>query len=95
MYSERHGVTGNLLAQFVVDTNGRAVMSTFKDLWPSDKPRLTGGLQEYYEAFVDAVREGVSDETFTPARVGSCAVRQIVQMPVMFVPPKGSHRASQ
>jgi len=87
-YNERHGVSGELIAQFVVDTNGRAVMSTFKDLWPADQPRLAGTLKDYYADFVLAVRAAVSEESFTPARVGSCVIPQIVQMPVKFVQPK-------
>lgn len=85
--SEQHRVTGYLIAQFVVDTNGKAVMSTFKDLWPANQPRLSGSLQDYYSQFVNAVRDGVSTESFTPARVGSCTVPQTVQMPVAFVQP--------
>jgi hypothetical protein len=88
-YGEQHGVSGSLLAQFVVDTNGKAVMSTFTDLWPANQPRLSGSLENYYTQFVNAVREGVSTESFTPARVGSCTVPQIVQMPVKFVQPHG------
>jgi hypothetical protein len=94
-YNERHGVSGNLIAQFVVDTNGRAVMSTFKDLWPTEMTRLTGAKQNYYADFVRAVREGVSEEIFTPAHVGSCVVRQRVQMPVQFVQPKDALHSSQ
>lgn len=88
-YGEQHGVSGSLIAQFVVDTNGRAVMSTFKDLWPASQPRLSGSLQGYYTQFVEAVREGVSRESFTPARVGACTISQIVQMPVKFVQSHG------
>jgi hypothetical protein len=87
-YNEQHGVSGSLLAQFVVDTNGKAIMSTFKDLWPADVPRLTDVKQNYYDDFVKAVRDGVSKETFTPARVGSCVVRQVVDFPVKFLQPR-------
>ena len=93
LYSERHGVTGYLVTQFVVDTNGRAVMSTFRDLWPSNLPRLDDDKQEYYDTFLAAVRDGVAKETFTPARVGSCMVPQRVQFPVAFVQPARHHAA--
>ncbi|HMI58462.1 MAG TPA: hypothetical protein VK511_10465 [Gemmatimonadaceae bacterium] len=84
-YNEQHRISGYLLTQFVVDTNGKAIMSTFRDLWPESKPRLSGALNNYYTDFVAAVREGVAAQSFTPAHRGSCAVRQIVQLPVEFV----------
>jgi hypothetical protein len=83
-YNEQHRVKGYIITRFVVDTSGKAIMSTFKDLWPADKPRLSGALDRDYTDFVMAVREGVSQQTFTPARVGSCPVPQIVQWPVEF-----------
>jgi hypothetical protein len=89
------GVTGQLVAQFVVDTNGKAIISTFHDLWPADKPRLSGSYGRYYEQFLSSVRDYVADEQFTPAHIGSCTVRQIVQMPVEFQGPKGTRPYSQ
>lgn len=62
-------------------------MSTFRDLWPSDKRRLSGALDGYYHDFVQAIRAGISIETFTPAHMGSCLVPHIVQQPVDFVVP--------
>jgi hypothetical protein len=87
-YSETHRVSGTLLVQFVVDTSGRVDMSTFRDLWPSNKPRLTGELGDYYTQFVAAVRDYAEKAKFTPARVGACKLRQMVQMPIEFVQPK-------
>jgi protein TonB len=96
-YSETHRVSGTLLVQFVVDTSGRADMSTFHDLWPSNKPRLTGELGDYYAQFVAAVRDYAEKAKFTPARVGACKLRQMVQMPIEFVQPKrpGAYSKSQ
>jgi len=87
-YSETHRVSGTLVVQFIVDTSGRADMSTFHDLWPSDKPRLTGELGDFYAQFVAAVRDYAEKANFNPARVGVCKLRQIVQMPFEFVQPK-------
>jgi hypothetical protein len=83
----RH-VTGQVIARFVVDTAGRAEMSTFHDVWPADKPRLDGPLGRYYDDFVNALRDYATKAKFTPARVGSCTVRQWVEMPVYFQGPR-------
>jgi len=88
-------VNGYILTQFVVDTSGRAVMSTFKDLWPAENPRLSRTFEGYYAAFVRAVRKGVSEATFFPARVGSCVEPQIVQLPVAFVHDNDFHQATR
>jgi hypothetical protein len=83
-FSELRQVTGRVIVQFIVDTTGRADMSTFSDMWPSDKPRLTGSLGGYYDDFVSSLRDYVAKEKFTPASVGSCRVRQWVRWPVNF-----------
>ena len=92
-YNEQHRISGYLITQFIVDTTGRAIMSTFHDLWPQGKPRLSGALNSYYTDFVSAVREGIAAQTFTPARKGSCLVRQMVQQPVEFIQPKNGFSA--
>ena len=78
------GVEGNLILQFVVDTAGRAVMSTVRDVWPSRRPRLTGDLARYYEEFVAAAVEAIKDARFEPARIGGCPIQQLVQLPFAF-----------
>jgi hypothetical protein len=78
------GVAGDLIMQFIVDTTGRAEMATVKDVWPSDRPRLTGEKGQYYEAFRKAVVRSLPGDRFEPARIGGCKVRQLVQMPFGF-----------
>ncbi len=78
------GVAGNLVMQFIVDTTGRAEMATVKDVWPSDRPRLTGEKGEYYESFRKAIVQSIARDRFEPARIGGCKVRQLVQMPFGF-----------
>lgn len=68
----RAGVEGEVLVSFVVDTLGRADMSTFTVL------RTT------HDLFARAVREAVSRERFSPAEVGATRVRQLVQQPFAF-----------
>jgi hypothetical protein len=79
-----NGVAGDLVMQFIVDTTGRAEMATVKDVWPSDRPRLTGEKGEYYESFRKAIVRSIARDRFEPARIGGCKVRQLVQMPFGF-----------
>ena len=72
---------GSVLLQFVVDTTGRAQMSTLREL---GNPRLTGELAAYYRAFVAAAINAVKRAEFAPAEVGGCRVRQLVQLPFAF-----------
>jgi len=66
------GVEGEVDAQFVVDVNGRADMSTFKVL------KATNDL------FAAAVRSTLPRMKFYPAEVGGHKVRQVVQQAFMF-----------
>lgn len=78
------GVTGDLIMEFIVDTTGRAEMSTVKDVWPKGRPRLTGEQGDYYEAFRRSIVHSIARDRFEPARIGGCKVRQLVQMPFGF-----------
>ncbi len=66
------GVTGEVLAQFVVDTTGRAEMSTFKALSSS------------HELFTAAVRATLPSMRFYPAETGGRKVKQLVQQAFKF-----------
>ena len=63
---------GEVLAQFVVDEQGVADMSTFKALESTDA------------AFTDAVRTALPAMRFTPAEIGGHPVKQVVQQPFTF-----------
>ncbi|MEP6492811.1 MAG: TonB family protein [bacterium] len=65
-------VEGEVLAQFVVDTTGRAEMSTFKVL------------KSTHDLFTNAVRSSLPNMKFYPAEVGGRKVKQLVQMPFQF-----------
>ncbi len=65
-------VEGEVLAQFVVDTTGRADMSTFKVL------------KSTHDLFTNAVRAALPNMRFFPAEVGGKHVKQLVQMPFQF-----------
>ncbi|MEI6740157.1 MAG: TonB family protein [Gemmatimonadaceae bacterium] len=66
------GIEGQVLAQFVVDTLGKADMSTFKAL-KSDN-----------DLFTTAVRNALQRARFLPAEVGGRKVKQLVQQPFQF-----------
>ena len=65
-------IEGDVLAQFVVDTTGKADMRTFKVLKPER------------QEFIDAVKQGLAEMQFTPAEVGGHKVKQLVQQPFTF-----------
>jgi TonB family protein len=71
-------VSGTVLVQFVVSTDGTAEMNTFKVLKSSNG------------SFTDAVRDVLPNFHFVPAEVGGRRVRQLVQMPFGFKIPEKS-----
>ncbi len=75
------GVEGRVMMEFVVDTTGRADAATIHDLWPSERPRLTGALGAHYQELVRTARNMVLATRFAPSEVGGCKVRQVVQQP--------------
>lgn len=78
------GVTANIVMQFVVDSTGRPIEPSIRDLWPEEKPRPRGRLGAHYQAFLTAVKRGLAASEYHPARVGGCAVPQLVQQPFTF-----------
>ncbi|MHB1222786.1 MAG: energy transducer TonB [Gemmatimonadaceae bacterium] len=69
------GVTGRVIAQFVVGTDGTADVSTFKVL-DSD-----------HDLFSAAVKAALPGMRFTTARIGGREVKQLVQQPFVFDVP--------
>ena len=65
-------VEGEVLAQFVVDTTGRADMSSFKVL------------KSTHDLFTNAVKSSLPNMKFYAAEVGGKRVKQLVQMPFQF-----------
>jgi protein TonB len=65
-------VEGEVLAQFIVDADGRVEMSSFKVLKSS------------HDLFTNAVRSVLPSYRFFPAEVGGRKVRQLIQMPFVF-----------
>lgn len=77
-------VEGTLIAGYVVDTTGRADMSTFEIVAPADKPERGGYIADYYDGFVESIRVAVRDAEFIPTRYGNCTVRQRIEQPFTF-----------
>ena len=71
---ESQGVTGQVIAQFEVSTEGKADMSTFKVVESS------------HELFTAAVKSALSRMRFQPAEIGGKKVRQLVQQAFVFKP---------
>ena len=65
-------IEGRVLAQFIVDTNGRAEPRSFRALQSADR------------LFTDAVRRALSCMRYTPAEVQGRRVRQVVNQPFVF-----------
>lgn len=84
---EMEGERVDLVMRYVVDSTGRAERATIRDVWPAYEPQLTGYLARDYQAFVVSTKSAIAHWYFTPARVDSCPVKQIVQMPLRFEPP--------
>jgi TonB family protein len=65
-------VEGEVLAQFIVDTTGRAQMASFKVL------------KSAHDLFTSSVKSVLPNMKFHPAEVGGRKVKQLVQMPFQF-----------
>ena len=66
------GVEGEVLAQFVVDTTGKAEAGSLKILKSS------------HDMFVQSVKNALQQMKFIPAEVGGRKVKQLVQQPFTF-----------
>ena len=69
---QSQNVTGQVMAQFVVDTTGRVETNTFKVIESS------------HDLFTQAVRQVLPRLRFAPAEVGGRKVKQLVQQPFVF-----------
>jgi hypothetical protein len=69
-----NAVAGKVLAEFVVDAGGDAVMETFSIVTTT------------HLSLIESVRRAVKDQQYFPARRKGQAVQQVVQQPFSFVP---------
>ncbi len=73
-------VAGELIAEFVVGTNGEAVMETFNAMTTT------------HRALVEPVRRAVREQRFVPAVRKGLVVQQVMQLPFTFVPDSTARR---
>lgn len=73
-------VAGELLAEFVVGTNGEAMMDTFSWITTTDR------------SLVEPVRRAVREQRFVPAVRKGRVVQQVMQLPFTFVPDSTASR---
>jgi hypothetical protein len=78
---QREGAGATVRVEFVVDTTGRADVTTIRDAWPPWRPRLTGRLGTYYDQFYAAAARSIANARFEPATIAGCKVRQLVVQP--------------
>ena len=71
---------GEVLAEFVVDTAGEAVMETFSAITTT------------HRLLVDPVRRAVREQRFRPAVRRGSVVQQLLQLPFTFVPDSTARR---
>ncbi|WP_373071179.1 TonB-dependent receptor plug domain-containing protein [Gemmatimonas sp.] len=73
-------IAGELLAEFVVGTNGEAVMETFNAMTTT------------HRALVEPVRRAVREQRFVPAMRKGLVVQQVMQLPFTFLPDSTARR---
>jgi protein TonB len=73
---QSRGINGEVLAQFVVDTTGKADVSTFEVVKSTN------------ESFTAAVKDVLPRMRFYPAEVGGKKVKQLVEQSFLFVASK-------
>jgi hypothetical protein len=78
-YSRSIRAIGGVRLTYVVNKSGRVEPETIKEAWPAGVAKPQGQLLLAYEAFLRAVQRGVPSAKFSPAMVGGCPVRQVVQ----------------
>ncbi len=81
-------ITGRVSMAVVIGTDGRADSSTIRVDEPSATVLATSPMAHYYREFIDASRAAVMRETFRPARIGGCVIRQVVHLSFDYLPRK-------
>ncbi|MHB1224186.1 MAG: energy transducer TonB [Gemmatimonadaceae bacterium] len=80
----RMGISGTIILEYMVGTDGRVDTETLHDVWRSPEPYPRGEMGHAYRGFIATVKRALPAARFEPARLGGCAVRQLVQQPFVF-----------
>ena len=78
------GFMGRVVMEFVVDTSGHPDPASIRDLLPAGHAPLDEAQRRAYATFVRSIRLALESASYQPARIGGCAVRQLVQQPFTF-----------
>ncbi len=81
--NERNHAEGDVRVRFVVDSTGRAQATTIHDVPPDDRA-VANMTADEYDAFVVVTREWVLNSTYSPERIGGCAIESMAEQPVKF-----------
>lgn len=80
-FERRPPYTGTITMEFVIDSAGRAVPSSIRNVSP---PWLTADMVVIYDAYVGAVRRHIEATIYEPARVSRCGVSQLIRQTFDF-----------
>ena len=81
-------ITGRVSMQVVIGTDGKADSSTIHIVEPSPAQLATSPMAHFYREFIDASRAVVMRETFRPAKIAGCVIRQVVNLSFDYLPRK-------
>ena len=78
------GAIGMVRLAFLVDKSGRAKPETIKEVFLPGEQRPRGDMADYYNKFLSAVTRSLPSARFSPAVVGGCVMKQMVQQTFEF-----------
>jgi hypothetical protein len=81
-------IAGRVVMAVVIGTDGRADSSTIHVDEPTAAVLAASPMAHYYREFIDASRAVLMRETFRPARIGGCVIRQVVHLSFDYLPRK-------
>jgi hypothetical protein len=82
------GFSGTVRLQFVIDRSGRAIPATIREVWPATEARLAGPPAFAHDSLVRVMRLTLAEAYFVPARIGRCAISQLVQQAFTYRPAR-------
>jgi hypothetical protein len=70
--------------EFALDSAGRVLPGTIRDVWPESPSRPTGLAARSYAEFLRDLRRSIEGARFTPARIGTCFVSTPMRQSFLF-----------
>jgi hypothetical protein len=88
----KRGHTGRVVMDFVVDTLGRAIPATIREVRSTGEAKSTASAQGVHERLLaDETRRAIEAGRFVPAMIAGCVVRERVRQPFDFRLYDGRH----